>query len=40
MGHKFDRPGYGKGPKLDLLLEWMKKTAITVDLAAPIENDP
>ncbi|WP_058602628.1 tyrosine-type recombinase/integrase, partial [Aureimonas ureilytica] len=28
MGHKFDRPDYGRGPTLEKKLEWIKKIAI------------
>jgi integrase len=29
MGHKFDRPDYGKGPSLKVKLEWIMKIALT-----------
>ncbi|MBO0662820.1 integrase [Jiella sp. MQZ9-1] len=30
MGHKFSRPAYGKGPKLELKLEWLTKIAVSL----------
>lgn len=30
MGHKFSRPAYGRGPTLELKLEWVQKIAVSI----------
>lgn len=38
MGHKFDRPDYGKGPSLALKVEWLRRTQITGSCPVPIRR--